>query len=82
MRQCEHFHWLQVPLIYRIHENPKAEKLQRFFEFLTNFGNGEGTGNKVHPRALQEIVESIELDYQRKLSFRQCSYAQCNKRSI
>ena len=58
---AEHFHWLQVPFIYRIHEDPKAEKLQRFFEFLTNFGIVvKGTGNKVHPRALQEIVESIE----------------------
>jgi len=57
---AEHFHWLKVPAIYRIHENPKAEKLQRFFEFLTNFGIVvKGTGNDVHPRALQEIVESI-----------------------
>ena len=58
---AEHFHWLQVPFIYRIHENPKAEKLQRFFEFLTNFGVVvKGTGNDIHPRAMQEIVESIE----------------------
>ncbi|MCM3745355.1 ribonuclease R [Sporosarcina luteola] len=58
---AEHFHWMQVPFLYRIHEDPKAEKLQRFFEFLTNFGIVvKGTGNKVHPRALQEIVESIE----------------------
>ena len=58
---AEHFHWLQVPFIYRIHEDPKAEKLQRFFEFLTNFGIVvKGTGNDIHPRALQEIVESIE----------------------
>ncbi len=57
---AEHFHWLQLPFLYRIHEDPKAEKLQRFFEFLTNFGVVvKGTGNKVHPRALQEIVESI-----------------------
>ncbi|MHA6259964.1 ribonuclease R [Sporosarcina sp. CAU 1771] len=58
---AEHFHWLQVPFIYRIHEDPKAEKLQRFFEFLTNFGIVvKGTGNSIHPRALQEIVDSIE----------------------
>ncbi|BAQ08616.1 ribonuclease R [Bacillus sp. OxB-1] len=58
---AEHFHWMQVPFLYRIHENPKEEKLQRFFEFLTNFGIVvKGTGNAVHPRALQEIVESIE----------------------
>lgn len=58
---AEHIHWLQVPFIYRIHEDPKAEKLQRFFEFLTNFGVVvKGTGNDVHPRAMQEIIESIK----------------------
>lgn len=58
---AEHLHWMKVPALYRIHENPKAEKLQRFFEFLTNFGIVvKGTGNEIHPRALQEIVESIE----------------------
>ncbi|QBQ04361.1 ribonuclease R [Sporosarcina pasteurii] len=58
---AEHFHWMEVPFLYRIHEDPKAEKLQKFFEFLTNFGIVvKGAGNEVHPRALQEIVESIE----------------------
>ena len=58
---AEHFHWMDVPFIYRIHEDPKPEKLQRFFEFITNFGIVvKGSGNEIHPRALQEIVESIE----------------------
>lgn len=58
---AEHFHWMEVPFIYRIHEDPKPEKLQRFFEFITNFGIVvKGSGNEIHPRALQEIVESIE----------------------
>lgn len=58
---AEHFHWMQVPFIYRIHEDPKPEKLQRFFEFVTNFGLVvKGTGNSVHPKALQEIIAAIE----------------------
>lgn len=58
---AEHFHWMEVPFLYRIHEDPKPEKLQRFFEFITNFGLiVKGTGNSVHPKALQEILESIE----------------------
>lgn len=58
---AEHFHWMQVPFIYRIHEDPKPEKLQRFFEFVTNFGLVvKGTGNTVHPKALQEIIKAIE----------------------
>lgn len=58
---AEHFHWLDVPFIYRIHEDPKEDKLRRFFEFITNFGYiVRGTANSVHPRALQEIIEAVE----------------------
>lgn len=57
---AEHFHWMQLPFLYRIHENPKEEKLQRFFEFITHFGiSVKGVGNTVHPRALQEIIDAI-----------------------
>jgi len=58
---AEHFHWMDVPFIYRIHEDPKPEKLNRFFEFVTNFGLVvKGSGNSVHPKALQEIIKAIE----------------------
>lgn len=58
---AEHFHWMEVPFLYRVHEEPKPEKLQRFFEFITNFGLiVRGTGNSVHPKALQEILESVD----------------------
>ena len=58
---AEHFHWMNVPFIYRIHEDPKPEKLQRFFEFVTNFGILiKGTGNTIHPKALQEVLKAIE----------------------
>ena len=58
---AEHFHWLDVPFIYRIHEDPKEDKLRKFFEFITNFGYiVKGTANQVHPRALQEIIEEVQ----------------------
>lgn len=58
---AEHFHWLDVPFIYRVHEDPKEDKLRRFFEFITNFGYiVRGTANSVHPRALQEIIEEVQ----------------------
>ncbi|MEW9502090.1 ribonuclease R [Jeotgalibacillus marinus] len=58
---AEHFHWMNIPFIYRIHEDPKEAKLQRFFEFITNFGLVvKGTANEIHPRALQEIVDEVQ----------------------
>ena len=28
---AEHFHWMEVPFIYRIHEDPKEDKLTKIF---------------------------------------------------
>jgi len=58
---AEHFYFLKVPFLYRVHEDPDAEKLIHFMEFITNFGYMvKGKGNTVHPRALQELLEQIK----------------------
>ncbi|MBP1964831.1 ribonuclease R [Paenibacillus aceris] len=58
---AEHFSWMKVPFLYRIHEDPDAEKLMNFMEFVTNFGYSvKGKGNSVHPRALQTLLEDIK----------------------
>ena len=57
---AEHFHWLKVPFLYRIHEDPDAEKLLTFVQFAANFGYSvKGKGNAVHPKALQQLLEDI-----------------------
>lgn len=58
---AEHFHWMKVPFLYRIHEDPDSEKLMHFMQFITNFGYVvKGKGNSVHPRALQTLLEEIK----------------------
>ncbi len=58
---AEHFHWMKKPFIYRVHEDPKEEKLMAFMEFITNFGYSvRGKGNSVHPRALQQLLEEVK----------------------
>jgi ribonuclease R len=58
---AEHFHWLKVPFIFRVHEDPDSEKLMLFIQFAANFGYVvRGRGNKVHPRALQALLEEIK----------------------
>ncbi|MNK29910.1 Ribonuclease R [compost metagenome] len=58
---AEHFHWLKVPFLYRIHEDPDQEKLQNFMAFIANFGYSvKGKGNTIHPRALQTLLEDIK----------------------
>ncbi|MGG1346721.1 ribonuclease R [Bacillus subtilis] len=57
---AEHFHWMNVPFIYRIHEEPNADKLQKFLEFVTTFGYVvKGTAGNIHPRALQSILDAV-----------------------
>lgn len=58
----EHFHWLRVPFLYRIHEDPDQDKLMTFMQFAANFGYvvKGGKGNSVHPRALQTLLEEIQ----------------------
>lgn len=58
---AEHFHWLKVPFLYRIHQDPDSEKLFHFMEFINNFGYVvKGMGNKIHPKALQALLEEIK----------------------
>src|SRR5690606_20844956 len=58
---AEHFHWLDVPFIHRIHEDPDDGKLQSFFEFLAGLGiSVKGTANEIHPQALQKVLEDIK----------------------
>lgn len=59
---AEHFNLMKVPFLYRIHEDPDAEKLLHFMEFITNFGyvvKGM-TGNRVQPRVLQNLLAEIK----------------------
>lgn len=58
---AEHFSNLDVPFIYRVHEQPKSERLRQFFDFITNFGIMiKGTGEDIHPATLQSIQAEVE----------------------
>ena len=57
---AEHFHWMDVPFIYRVHEHPKPEKLERFYKLARALGYEiKGTKDHVHPKALQMITEAV-----------------------
>ncbi|GEN29863.1 ribonuclease R [Cerasibacillus quisquiliarum] len=57
---AEHFYWLNVPFVYRIHENPDEDKLQSFFEFLSGMGiRVKGVAHDIHPQQLQKILENV-----------------------
>jgi len=54
------FHFMDVPFIYRVHEHPKPEKLERFYKLARALGYEiKGTKDKVHPKALQMVTEAV-----------------------
>lgn len=58
---AEHFNRLKLPFIYRIHEQPKEEKMQRFFDFAAALGIlVKGTKNTITPKDLQQVIHDVE----------------------
>ncbi|MFA9414505.1 MULTISPECIES: ribonuclease R [unclassified Streptococcus] len=58
---AQHFNKLNLPFIYRIHEEPKAEKLQKFIDYASLFGvQVRGTASKISQEALQDVMKHIE----------------------
>lgn len=55
---ARHFNDRKLPFIYRIHEDPKEEKLRRFFDFASALGIiVKQTKGSITPKDLQQIVE-------------------------
>lgn len=57
---AEHMYWTNLPFVYRIHEDPDEEKLEKFKEFVYNLGYVVRWGQEAHPRALQDILEKVK----------------------
>ena len=57
---AEHFNWAGTPFVYRVHEDPDPEKIMTFAEFISNLGYPLKGISKIHPRALQEVIEKVK----------------------
>lgn len=58
---AEHFYWMEVPFLYRVHEKPETEKLEKLKIFLRSFGIMlRGNRSSIHPRAISSILEQVK----------------------
>ena len=57
---AEHMYWTNLPFVYRIHEEPDEEKLEKFKEFAYNLGYVIRWGQDTHPRALQDVLDKVK----------------------
>lgn len=49
-----------APFIYRIHEKPELETLRELNEILTNFNMSIKGINKIHPRAISDVLDNAK----------------------
>jgi len=58
---AQHFYFMDMPFVYRTHEKPDAEKIQKLVSFISGFGYGLKMRNEeVHPKELQKLLSRIE----------------------
>ncbi|MCR2050150.1 ribonuclease R [Acetatifactor muris] len=65
---AQHFYWMELPFVYRIHDVPDGERIRKLAAFINNFGyymkavgrTGQKTSNEeVHPKEIQKLLAKI-----------------------
>lgn len=58
---AEDFFWQELPFVYRTHENPDLEKIEKLSIFINNFGYTMRVGqDEIHPKELQKLLVRID----------------------
>ena len=58
---AEHFFWQETPFVYRTHETPDAEKIEKLVTFIRNFGLNLKAGHRedIHQKEIQKLLDTI-----------------------
>lgn len=65
---AQHFYWLELPFVYRVHDVPDGDRIQKLSALIGNFGYymkavgkaGAKTGSEeVHPKEIQKLLSRI-----------------------
>lgn len=69
---AQHFYWMELPFVYRVHDVPDGEKIHKLCAFINNFGyymkavgnvrkaSGQKTSaEEVHPKEIQKLLAKI-----------------------
>lgn len=57
---AEHVHWMNVPFIYRVHDKPKEEKLQKLLRMANALGYRVKAKSEITNFELQKLLEEVE----------------------
>lgn len=65
---AQHFYWLEAPFVYRVHETPDAEKIEKLNVFIRNLGyymksigkaKRKVADEEIHPKEIQKLLAKI-----------------------
>lgn len=65
---AQHFYWLEVPFVYRVHGVPDGDRMKQLVLLLQNMGyymktvgrKGQKTGSEeIHPKEVQKLIEKM-----------------------
>ena len=65
---AQHFYWMDMPFVYRVHDVPDPERIRKLALFINNFGyymksmdkrGSKVGGEEVHPKEIQKLLEKI-----------------------
>ena len=66
---AQHFYWMELPFVYRIHDVPDGEKIRKLSAFINNFGyymksigreKSKVSEQEIHPKEIQKLLDKIE----------------------
>lgn len=58
---AERFYWLEVPFIYRVHEEPDIDKVKELNKFLFNLGYKiHISQDTIHPSAFAKVLDEVK----------------------
>ena len=65
---AQHFYWMELPFVYRVHDVPDADRIQKLSTFINNFGyymksigraNSKVSDQEIHPKEIQKLLDKI-----------------------
>ena len=65
---AQHFYWLEIPFVYRIHDLPDPDRIQKLSAFINNLGyymkavgrkGAKVSSEEVHPKEIQKLLAQI-----------------------
>lgn len=65
---AQHFYWMESPFVYRVHDVPDPDRIEKLSTFISNYGyymksvgrrNSKTGGEEVHPKEIQKLLAKI-----------------------